>query len=239
MYNNDKSPCCEDYCQEHPILLKHLKAVLLQNQIQNLTSIKKEDEGKVLHIEDSLAVLPEVIEAPFGKMADIGSGAGYPGIPLALVSGRKTTLIESNTKKARFLQEFITKQGIDNLLEVAPLRTEELALETPCVFSVITARAVAALPTLLELAAPLLIQRGHLIALKGSCEAEEEVQGAQAAEILGLTLIKKRAFVLSKDEIQRSVYVFKKNAEPFVKLPRRPGMAAKRPYGSTKLIPNA
>lgn len=231
MHSYDKSSCNRDFCQEYPLLLEHLKAVLLKNQTQNLTSIKNVDAGKVLHIEDSLSVLIEVNEAPLGPMADIGSGAGYPGIPLAIVSGRQTTLVESNNKKARFLKEFTESHKLNDLLTVSALRTEELSFELPNAFSVITARALAALPTLLELATPLLAQGGHLIALKGTCDATEESQGSAAAKILGLELIKKRTFSLTKENAQRSVYVYEKIDEPSVKLPRRPGIAGKRPLG--------
>lgn len=228
---SDKTTWNEKFCQEQPKLLLHLEAVLEQNRKQNLTSIKTIDAGKVFHIEDSLAVLPEVNGAPAGLMADIGSGAGYPGIPLALVSGRQTALVESQQNKARFLEHFLALNDLADQISVYACRTEELAREQGETFSVITARAVAELPVLLELAAPLLSSGGHFIALKGRQDATELERGATVAGLLGFELESTRCYAMrfEEAEYQRSVYVYKKTGDSSVVLPRRPGMATKRP----------
>ena len=235
----DKRPCIESFCQKHPLLLEHLGAVLHYNQTTNLTSVTSRRAGEVLHIEDSLAVLPEVHEAPAGALADLGSGAGYPGIPLALVTGRQTTLIEANKKKGRFLESFVVAHALAASIEISPLRSEELALERGEAFAVVTARAVAELPALLELAAPLLMLQGRFIALKGRPSVEELERGAIAAEKLGMRLCSERYYHLSNVEggaqahadkgAQRCVLVYEKHTQPSITLPRRPGMATKRP----------
>lgn len=209
-------------------MIEHLDAVLEQNKTMNLTSITQRETGKVLHIEDSLAALTEVRAAPSGSMADIGSGAGYPGIPLAVVSGRATTLIEASKKKAAFLSDFIEKHHLTDLIDVAPFRTEELAQQDQT-FSVITARAVAALPSLIELAAPLLAQDGHFIALKGKLDKTEQERGEIVASKVGLVLDSVREYTLSDETIQRCILVYKKTGKSSLTLPRRPGMATKRP----------
>ena len=101
-------------------------------------------------------------------------------------------------------------------------------MEKPNEFSVITARALTSLPSLMELASPLLKQGGILIALKS--KEENEFSNSQLENKLGLRKIKERSYFLSDQETYRVVYVFEKYKDPEVKLPRRPGMAQKRPY---------
>lgn len=226
---DDKKSCSENFCQEYPLLCKHLDAVLEQNKTMNLTSIKDREAGKVLHIEDSLAALTEVQAAPEGLMADIGSGAGFPGIALAITSGRTTTLIEASKKKAAFLEGFITEHQLGRFLSVSALRTEELVSEQRDAFSVISARAVAILPSLVELAAPLMAQGGHFIALKGRRDNEELERGKLAAEKVGMKQLSIREYTLSQEEIHRCIVVYEKVEESSITLPRRPGMATKRP----------
>ncbi|MDR1358685.1 MAG: 16S rRNA (guanine(527)-N(7))-methyltransferase RsmG [Coriobacteriales bacterium] len=230
MAPSDENDCTEDFCQkQHSVLLAHLEAVLAYNRTKNLTSIKDLEAGKVLHIQDSLAVASELTAAPQGMMADLGSGAGYPGLPLALVSGRQAVLIEANKKKARFLKDFIVAHGLSKQISVAALRSEELALEQKEAFAAVTARAVAELPTLLELAAPLLAQGGHFIALKGRPATSERERGAVAAEKLGMSPLDMRRYKLSDNATQRCVLVYEKTGESQIEVPRRPGMAAKHP----------
>jgi 16S rRNA (guanine527-N7)-methyltransferase len=205
--------------------------VLEHNGQVNLTSVVDFESCKVTHIEDSLAVLPQVLAAPKGDLADIGSGAGYPGIPLALCSGRKTLLIESTQKKAALLNRFVEEQGLQNLISIADERSETVALELGSRFSVVTARAVATLPALVELGAPLLCGGGVLLALKGRTALTEENCGIEAAALVGLSLADKHSYSLS-DGSHRTLYSFQKTGEPTVLLPRRPGMAAKRPLCS-------
>lgn len=228
---SDRMLRSEEFCQKQPLLLEHLKAVLTYNQTKNLTSISDLAAGKVLHIEDSLAILPEVEKAPSGALADLGSGAGYPGIPLALATGRQTTLIEANKKKAAFLQGFVNDNDLADQVTVTELRSEELAQTHAGSFAVVTARAVAELPVLLELAAPLLSEGGHFVAMKGRPEESELLRGNQAAEKLCFSLVSKRSYSLGDQENkqQRCVLVYEKRGQSSFTLPRRPGMAAKRP----------
>ena len=98
--------------EQMALLERHLDLVMAANEQVNLTRITSRDEARVLHIEDSLAGLPEVQAAPAGLLGDMGSGAGFPGIPLAAVTGRKTVLIESVGKKAAFLKAFVDELGL-------------------------------------------------------------------------------------------------------------------------------
>ena len=134
----------------------YLRAILAANERLNLTRIDNFELARMLHLEDSLMVLPELQAAPAGPYADLGSGAGFPGVPLALASGRPVLLVESVKKKCQAVEECLAEAGISDGVEVFAGRAEELAQQRPREFAVITARALSSLPSLLELASPLL-----------------------------------------------------------------------------------
>ncbi|MDR2672330.1 MAG: class I SAM-dependent methyltransferase [Coriobacteriales bacterium] len=225
---SDNSPLDSVSCHQRQVLFDHLQCVLSNSDKINLTSIKSSKAGEVLHIEDSLRVLPEVLKAPEGSLIDIGSGTGYPGIPLAVCTGKKTLLVESIAKKGAILDRFVASNGLGGLIEIVSERSETVALERPEQFSVATVRAVGQLPTVVELAAPLLMNKGLLVALKGRPTDVEIARGVQAGNLVGLSLVSSRRYKLSNGSC-RSVYLFRKDGEPVVSLPRRPGMANKRP----------
>ena len=85
--------------QQQELIKRHLDLVIEANKTMNLTRIDTVEEGMLLHVEDSLVGLDELNQAPDGLYGDLGTGAGYPGIPLAIASGRETTLIESKSIK--------------------------------------------------------------------------------------------------------------------------------------------
>ena len=216
----DVSGLCEQFLEE----------VLVANRTVNLTSITDKEEGQLLHIEDSLAALPELIQAPEGEYADLGSGAGFPGVPLALASGRPVLLVEAVKKKCAAIEDIVERLGLQAQVSFYPGRAEELARCRPAAFSAITARALSRLPSLMELASPLLQQAGMLICLKSADITEELDQARGVQEKLALSLVDVRTYTLSDEVTRRSVVVFEKRGEPCVSLPRRAGMAQKRPY---------
>lgn len=206
----------------------YLNKVLEVNESINLTRVTDIQQAILLHLEDSLAVYEEFCDSPNGLYADLGSGGGFPGVPLALASGRKTLLVDSVKKKMAAVNHILEDMHLTDLITTCDLRAEELALEKANEFSVITARALTSLPSLMELASPLLRQGGTLIALKS--KEENEFNNSQLENKLGLRKIKERSYFLSDQETYRVVYMFEKYKNPEVKLPRRPGMAQKRPY---------
>ena len=121
------------------LLKRHLELVIEANKTTNITRISTWDEGMLLHVQDSLVGLPELREAPEGRMVDIGSGAGYPGIPLAIESGRSTLLADSVGKKTTILASMVQTLGLDNV-DVYTGRIEDLAREEPASFAAVTAR---------------------------------------------------------------------------------------------------
>lgn len=213
--------------QKH-LLLKHLALVLETNKKINLTSIRSFEEAIVLHIEDSLAVLPEFSQAK-GRFCDLGTGGGFPGLPLGIVSRREGVLLDSVKKKAAAVGSFISELGLSGQLESCSYRSEELARLQPESFETVVIRAVSALPSLVELARPLLSLGGSLICLKGTESAEDLERAIEVADKVGMKLVSSREFTIGDSKIPRSAYVFICVVDSSVKLPRRPGMAQKRP----------
>lgn len=216
--------------EQRKLLDLHLELVLKENEHSNLTRIVDWQQGQLLHIEDSLAGLQELEKAPFGRAADLGSGGGFPGIPLAIASGRQIMLVDSVAKKTTALDRMIEKLGLEGQVSTYTGRAEELALEMPGSFTVITARALSSLPSLLELAVPLLSLGGQLICYKAAVTKEEVEQAAGLEKKLGMKLVSERTLQLSDNKTNRTILVYEKIGEPLVSLPRRPGMAQKRPY---------
>ncbi len=208
------------------LLISHAELVVEVNARINLTRLTEPEDVLWLHIVDSLAFLPML--APLsGRVVDIGSGAGYPGVPLAIL-GSTVTLCESVKKKALFLEDVVSELALS--ASVKPLRAEELADQEPAAADFVVARAVSATASLVELAAPLLRIGGRLIALKGVPTADELGAGAAAADSCGMVPLKHSEYALPGGE-QRTVLVYEKVKSPSVHLPRRPGAAQRQPLG--------
>ena len=129
------------------------------------------------------------------------------------------------------MQEFVEELSLAGQVQALGMRSEELCAERFGEFDTVVARAVDKLSVVEEYASPLLASGGHLIAMRGTESLEDEKAAQIASEQLGLQMIEKRAFSLGPDGVARSVYVFEKNGSPSIKLPRRPGMAHKKPLG--------
>lgn len=216
--------------RQRELLDKHLELVIEENKVTNLTRIVDWESAQVLHVEDSLAGLPEVEEALEGPYLDMGSGAGFPGIPLAIMTGRETLLADSVGKKTRALDSFAAELGIDDIVSTYHGRIEDLALQQPNRFSLVTARALSSLASLLELASPLLAKGGRLVCYKTHSESEKLEHAREIARKLGMEFVSSRGFTLSDGETSRAIIVFRKRCNPSMKLPRRVGMAQKKPF---------
>ena len=142
------------------LLEKHLKLVIEANKTINITRISSWEDGMLLHVKDSLLGLDALNACPEGRYADIGTGAGYPGIPLAIETGRDTLLVDSVSKKVRILDTFIDELGLNNVSTYAG-RIEDLGKEQRGQFAAVSARALSRLSVLLELASPLLMRGGR------------------------------------------------------------------------------
>ena len=182
------------------------------------------------HIADSLSGLhvPALREAD--SIVDIGAGAGFPGLPLAIaLPSARVDLVEAARRKCAVIERLAAAADATNA-RVLPLRTEDLAqADRRDAYASATARAVAPLPALVEYAAPLLRPGGTFVAWKGARDAAEEAAGARAADIVGLRaadIIKVRPFAGARD---LNLHLYLKESPTPSRFPRRPGMAAKRP----------
>ena len=150
-------------------LLDYLALLQRWNATYNLTAIRDPAQMVILHLLDSLAMHPHL--AGIGTLADLGTGPGLPGIPLALARPElQVTLVESSGKKARFLREAVRTLRLGNA-RVAESRAE--ALDEPGAYAAITARALATLPDILAVGGHLLAPGGRLLAMKGVRPDEE------------------------------------------------------------------
>lgn len=207
-------------------LLTHAEMVVATNRVMNLTRITDASSVVSLHIVDSLAFL-QYLEALADPILDLGSGAGYPGVPLA-ITGHEVTLCESIQKKAAFLDNVISTLGL--ITSVEALRAEELTPRLSSHFSTVVARAVAPLASLVELAAPLLHEGGRLVALKGAPTEEEISASSVAGRECGMVQREHVDYALPTGE-RRALLVYERAGKPRIALPRRPGLAQRQPLG--------
>jgi 16S rRNA (guanine527-N7)-methyltransferase len=170
---------------QHRQLWRFIDLLLEANQRMNLTRIASRDEAALLHVADALTLLPLLPAAPH-RAADVGSGGGVPGIPLAIARpDTHVTLIESTRKKAAFLDDAVARLEIPNVA-VDPRRAEDVAhSEARESFDVAIARAVATLDWLAEWCLPLVRVGGAMLAMKGPKVHDELPDARRAIKLCG------------------------------------------------------
>jgi 16S rRNA (guanine527-N7)-methyltransferase len=185
------------------------------------------------HLADALVALELDDVRRARRVADLGAGAGFPGLALAVALPEATVdLVESTHRKAELIRRLLEAAGLHNARAV-PARAEAWAAgEGRGAYDVVTARALAALPVLVEYAAPLLAPGGVLVAWKGARDPAEEAAGARAADEAGLRPEEVRRVVPFEGALNRHLHVLRKVRPTPDRLPRRPGMAVRRPLGS-------
>lgn len=215
--------------QTMSLMQRYLDSILEANKVTNLTRITDGEQARLLHIEDSLVGLPEVNEAPTGLYGDLGSGGGFPGVPLALATGRKTLLVDSVKKKMAIVQSALDDLSLSEQISTSSERIEDLPLEYKEKFAVLTARALSKLVSLVELASPLLKKGGCLVCYKAQLSSEELEEALAVQDLVGMKMISQREICLSDGETTRTIVVFEKIGKSRIKLPRRIGLAQKQP----------
>jgi 16S rRNA (guanine527-N7)-methyltransferase len=199
------------------------------------SAVRDPARGWRVHVADSLTGLEFAELAGAGRIGDVGSGAGFPGIALAAaLEEASVDLIESVARKCEFMRRALERSGIANagvVHERAEIWATEGGREA---YDAVTARAVGRLSTLAELASPLLERHGALVCWKGRRDAEEEAELERAAERLAMEPVEVRWVGPFAGSRHRHLHLIRKAGPTPPGLPRRPGMAKKRPFGSRR-----
>jgi 16S rRNA (guanine527-N7)-methyltransferase len=197
------------------------------------SSIRDRDRAREVHVADSLSGLEVAELREARRIADLGAGAGFPGLVLAAALPQaRVDAIEASSRKCEYLRRAIAAAGLANARVVCERSEEWAAGEGREAYDAVTARAVGDLATLAELASPLLRDGGALVAWKGGRSPAEEEAAAGASERLAMEPVEVRAVRPYPGSRDRHIHVLRKNGPTPEGLPRRPGMAAKRPFGS-------
>jgi 16S rRNA (guanine527-N7)-methyltransferase len=195
------------------------------------TAARGEERAVDVHVADSLVALELEVVRSATTIADLGAGAGFPGLALAIaLPASQLRLVESQRRKCAFMNDVLAELGVGNARVVCE-RAEEWS-EGLGRHDVVTARAVGAQPVVLEYAAPLLRLGGTLVDWRGKRDRMDEQAAARASEELGLQLMEVRRvepFAAARD---RHLHLYAKVREPPERFPRRAGMARKRPIGA-------
>lgn len=198
------------------------------------TTVTDRDRAWRVHVADSLSGFAFSALRDCRLVCDLGSGAGFPGLVVAAARpGARVELLESVGRKCEFMRRAAAAAGLDNV-GVVERRAELWAVEAGAGrYDVVTARAVGRLSTLAELASPLLVDGGALIAWKGRRHADEEAELERAAVALAMEPLEVRWVGPYAGSANRHLHLMRKSGPTPAELPRRPGMAKKRPRGST------
>ena len=192
------------------------RAMVKQNEVMNLTGITDDVGVAKAHLLDSLTVM-STADLKGKTLIDVGCGAGFPGVPLAIASGAKITLLDSLGKRMKWLEEVLPTLGIE--AECVTARAEEAVATHRESYDYATSRAVARLNILLELTAPYVKVGGAVLAMKGTAAREELEEARGAIKKLGLKLEQVKEFPI--DGTNHAVIVLRKVAPTPGQYPRR------------------
>jgi 16S rRNA (guanine527-N7)-methyltransferase len=212
---------------------------LLRAERASVSSVTEPERAWQVHVADSLSGLVIVELAAAKAIADVGSGAGFPGLALAAaLPAARVDLIESVRRKCDFIRRAAAEAGIGNARVVNERAEVWARAQAPRggrdAYDAVAARALGRLSTIAELASPLLREGGVLVAWKGRRDADEEAELAAAADRLAMRPEQVLAVGPYAGSRHRHLHVMRKAAPTPEGLPRRPGMAKKRPFGSRR-----
>lgn len=215
---------------------KYYNMLIEKNKVMNLTAITEKDEVIVKHFVDSIALIPylkdmNILSNNELSIIDIGTGAGFPGIPLKIMlPDIQITLLDSLNKRVGFLNEVISEIGLTKVNAIHG-RAEDYALDNKYRenFNICVSRAVANLSTLSEYCLPFVEKDGYFISYKaGDCE-EEINNSKNAIKLLGGKIRKVEEFILPESDASRVFVFIKKLENTNRKYPRKAGIPSKKP----------
>lgn len=209
------------------LCVKHLLYVLQVNKYINLTNITDVKEAVSLHLTDSLSLL-RIFPCEPGKLLDFGTGAGFPGLPLAIHFGCDSVLIDSVGKKVKAVNSFIHQLQLKRCSAVHE-RVEVYACSHREEFDAVVARAVGISSLLIEYATPLLHYGGYFVLAKANPSHDEMTDSNRVSRMCGLDLICSDEFDLPNGAGHRTLSLYQKVSAPKVQLPRSVGEAKRNP----------
>ena len=202
-----------------PALIRYADLLVEKNKVMNLTAITEPADIAALHFLDSAALLT-LADWKGKTVADIGTGAGFPGLPLRIVDPSiRLTLLDAQNKRVEFLKEVCGELGLADV-ECVHARAEEFAADRRESFDLVTSRAVAALPLLCELCLPLVKVGGYFVAMKSVDAGAELDAAAHAIEVLGGAVERVADYDIPGTEVRHRAILIKKVRETGKKYPR-------------------
>lgn len=201
------------------LLESYYEFLISENQKYNLTSITDKEEVYIKHFEDSMAVDKVIDFSQISEVCDVGSGAGFPGIPLKIKYPHiKLTIIEPTLKRCNFLSQLVLKLGLKDVIIINDRAENKKDLRSK--FDLVVARAVSPLPILLELCIPLVKVNAHFVAMKGPTYQNEIDASNNALKELNSVIDEVKTYELSKGYGVHSLIKIKKIKELNNKYPR-------------------
>ena len=211
-----------------PALIRYADLLVEKNKVMNLTAITEPADIAALHFLDSAALLT-LADWKGKTVADIGTGSGFPGLPLRIVDPSiRLTLLDAQNKRVEFLKEVCGELGLADV-ECVHARAEEFAADHREGFDLVTSRAVAALPLLCELCLPLVKVGGYFAAMKSVDADAELASAAHAIEVLGGAVDHVTDYAIPGTEVHHRVIFIKKCRETGKKYPRAFAKIKKNP----------
>ena len=202
-----------------PALTRYADLLVEKNKVMNLTAITEPADIAALHFLDSAALLT-LADFRGKAVADVGTGAGFPGLPLRIVEPSiRLTLLDAQNKRIEFLKEVCGDIGLADV-ECVHARAEEFAADRRESFDLVTSRAVAALPLLCELCLPLVKVGGYFVAMKSVDAGAELDAAAHAIEVLGGAVERVADYDIPGTEVRHRAILIKKMRETGKKYPR-------------------
>ena len=202
-----------------PALIRYADLLVEKNKVMNLTAITEPADIARLHFLDSAALLT-IADFKEKTVADVGTGAGFPGLPLRIVEPSiRLTLLDAQNKRIEFLKEVCGDIGLADV-ECVHQRAEEFAADRRESFDLVTSRAVAALPLLCELCLPLVKVGGYFVAMKSVDAGAELDAAAHAIEVLGGAVERVADYDIPGTEVRHRAILIKKMRETGKKYPR-------------------